>query len=122
MNSNVAKLRPRGSQRNLTPHIPPIARDPIDDACEVLAAFRAKQGGELDVPYADLAEDLAAALVALVAIVARPQRRSLVPWKRLPVEQARMFIDQLAALPHTTDGDCGRLLGRPKFTQPGCLT
>jgi hypothetical protein len=35
-----------------------------------------------------------------------------VPWKRLPLEQARMFIDQLADLPRDSETDCARQLGR----------
>lgn len=111
MTSTVTQLQPRGPQREL-PHLPPIARDPLDDAREVLAVFAAKQTGDSEIPYTDLAEDLGAALVALVGVLARPQRRQLAPWKRLPVEQARMFIDQLTALPRDTEVECARQLGR----------
>jgi hypothetical protein len=90
MTNNVAKLAQRGSQRQL-PHLPPIARDPLDDAREILALFGRKQADELDVPLADLAEDLAAALRMLLALPVRPKRRELPVWKRLPVEQARHY-------------------------------
>ncbi len=109
MTSNVAKLVPRGAQ---LPHLPPIARDPLDDAREVLAAFAAKQSGSTDAPYADMAEDLAAALTVVLAMLVRPQRRELPAWKRLPVEQARRYIDQLAGLPRDSATECARQLGR----------
>jgi hypothetical protein len=111
MTTNVAKLRPRGAPHE-TPHLPPIARDPLDDAREVLATFAAKQSGESDVPDADLAEDLAAALHTLLAMLVRPRRPRLPVWKRLPVEQARQFVDQLAGLPRDIETDCARQLGR----------
>jgi hypothetical protein len=95
MTTNVAKLRPRGPQREL-PHLPPIARDPLDDAREVLAAFRAKQAGDSDIPYADLAEDLGAALRALLPVLTRPPAKPVLrPWTRLQVEQARQFVMEL---------------------------
>jgi hypothetical protein len=110
MTSNLAKLTPRGSQPELS-HLPPIARDPLDDAREVLAKFGAKQSGDSDVPYADLAEDLAAGLRMLLAMLTRPRRRELSVWKRLTVEQARQFVDQMAALPRDSEPDCARQLG-----------
>lgn len=60
MTSTVTKLTRRDSHPE-PPRLPPIARDPLDDAREVLAAFGAKQGGDSDACYADLAEDLAVA-------------------------------------------------------------
>jgi hypothetical protein len=108
--SNVAKFVPRGAHP--APHLPPVARDPLDDAREVLAAFGAKQAGESDVPYADLAEDLADALLTLVGILARPPRRQLAPWERLPLEQARCYLDHLATLPRGSETDAARQLGR----------
>jgi hypothetical protein len=112
MTSNVAKLRPRGPHQRELPHLPPVARDPLDDAREVLAVFAAKQSGASDVPYADLAEDLASALKVLFAMLARPQRRALAPWQRLPLEQAPCYLDQLATLPRDSDTDAARQLGR----------
>jgi hypothetical protein len=109
--TNVAKLTPRGSHPEL-PNLPPIARDPLDDAREALAAFQAWQADDSDISRAELAEALGSALLGLVAMVARPRRRELPAWKRLPVEQARMFIDQLDALPRDTETDCARQLGR----------
>jgi hypothetical protein len=92
MKSTVTQLQPRGSQREL-PHLPPIARDPIDDAREVLAAFRAKQAGESDVPYADLAESLGVALKALLPIATRsPAKPVLRPLALLEVAQAESFL------------------------------
>jgi hypothetical protein len=111
MTSNLAKLRPRGLHPEV-PRLPAIARDPLDDAREALSAFSRKQAGEADVPYADVAEDLAAALKVLLALLVRPRRRELPVWKRLPVEQARQFVDQLASLPRDSETDCARQLGR----------
>jgi hypothetical protein len=48
----------------------------------------------------------------LLALVTRPRRRELAVWKRLPVEQARMYLDQLAALPREDETSCARQLGR----------
>jgi len=95
MTSNVAKLRPRGPQRDL-PHLPPIARDPLDDAREVLARFHGKQSGSSGIPYADLAEDLAAALKALLPIATRsPAKPVLRPLALLEVAKAEQFVLEL---------------------------
>jgi hypothetical protein len=112
MTTNAIDINARQRRPSPVPRLPPIARDPLDDAREILAAFSRKQGAELDVPYADLAEDLAAALRTVLAMLARPRRRELPVWKRLPVEQARQYIDNLAALPRDSETDCARQLGR----------
>jgi hypothetical protein len=112
MTSTVTQLAPRGGVPRPTPNLPPIARDQLDDARELLAAFAAKQSGELDAPYAGLAEDLAAALKVLLAMLIRPQRRELTAWQRLPLEQARQYLDQLACLPRDSETDVARQLGR----------
>ncbi len=111
MTSTVTNLTRPGSQPEL-PHLPPVARDPLDDAREVLAAFTAWQAGDSEMTRAELAEALSDALRGLVAIVARPRRRELPAWKRLPVEQARQYIDQLAELPRDSEAGCARQLGR----------
>jgi hypothetical protein len=111
MTSNLAKLRPRGSQPEL-PHLPMIGCDPLDDAREVLAAFSAKQSGSSDIPYADLAESMAPVLKTLLAMLVRSRRRELTAGQRLPLEQARQFLDEMALMPRTSDVDCGRLIGR----------
>jgi hypothetical protein len=110
--STVTQLQPRSPQQRELPHLPPVARDPIDDAKEALEAFAAWQPDKSDLSRDELAESLGAALRALLPMVARSQRRELPPWKRLPVEQARMFIDQLADLPRDSEIDCARELGR----------
>ena len=111
MTSKVTQLARRGSQPEL-PHLEPIARDPLDDAREILAAFTAKQSGGSDTCYADLSEDLADALRVLLAMLTRPRRRELSAWQRLPLEQARQYLDQLACLPRDSQTDAARQLGR----------
>jgi hypothetical protein len=96
----------KGVVRQL-PNLPPTARDPVDDAKEVLAELRS--AGE---PANVSAAELVRVLGDLVALTVKPKRRELPPWKRLPVEQARMFIDNLATLPRDSDIDCARQLGR----------
>jgi hypothetical protein len=96
VSSNVAKFAPRASDRELPQH-PPVARDPLDDAKEALAAFTAWQAGDRGMPRAELAKSLAAALRALLPILARPAKPALRPWTRLQVEQARQFVIELDA-------------------------
>src|SRR5271165_6758405 len=96
MTSTITTLRPRSSNHGELPHLPAIARDPIDDAREVLAAFSRKQDGEMDIPYADLAEDLAAALRTALGLLSRPPAKPVLrPWTRLRIEQARQFVMEL---------------------------
>jgi len=89
------------------PHLPAIARDPVDDAKEVLAELKAA-GEAANVSAAELVR----LLEQLVVLIVKPRRREMPPWKRLPVEQARCFIDQLAGLPRDSEVDCARQLGR----------
>lgn len=106
MSSTVTQLTGRGSDREL-PHLPPIARDVTDDAREVIDQLKTA-GGEANIAAAEMAR----LLEQLAAMAVRPRRRELPAWKRLPVEQARMFIDQLATLPRDSETGCARLLGR----------
>ncbi len=94
MTSTVTQFTPRGSQREL-PHLPPISRDVTDDAKEVLAAFAAKQAGQSDVPYVDLAEDLAGALQAMLRMLSQPAKPVLRPLALLDVAQAEQFVMEL---------------------------
>jgi hypothetical protein len=112
MTTNAIDISTRRQRPTPAPQLPPIARDPLDDAREVLAQFAAKQPGNSDVPFGDLAEDLATSLGTLVTLLTRPRRRELPVWKRLPVEQARQFLDQLATLPRDSETGCARQLGR----------
>ena len=95
MTSTVTELRPRGS-RNELPHLPPIARSPADDAREALSAFDVKQAGQSEVPYADISEDLAAALRAALATIGRPAAKPVLrPLTLLDLAQAEEFGIQL---------------------------
>lgn len=85
-----------GARRDFTPRLPKIARDPIDDAKDVLAAFGAKQAGQSDVLYADLSEDLAAALRTALAMLTRPAAKPVLrPLALLDVAQAEQFVMEL---------------------------
>jgi hypothetical protein len=84
------------------PHLPPIARDPLDDAHEALFAFDSKQAGRSDVPYADIAEDLACALRSALGMLSRPPARPVLrPMALLDVAQAEKFLMDLE---HRTQG------------------
>lgn len=95
MTSTVTELHPRGPQQRELPHLPAISRDPIDDAKEVLAAFSRKQDGQSDTCYADIAEDLAAALRTALAILTRSATPVLRPLAILDVAQAEQFVLEL---------------------------
>jgi hypothetical protein len=44
-------------------------------------------------------------------MLVRPRRRELTAWQRLPLEQARCYLDQLATLPRDRETDVARQLG-----------
>jgi hypothetical protein len=104
--SNLTRLRPPSLAREL-PHLPEIARDPVDDAQEIIARIRA---AEDDATVA--AADLVRVLEQLVELTVRPRRRELPVWQRLTLEQGRQFLDESALMPRTSDVDYGRLIGR----------
>ena len=96
MTTNAIDTSARRRRRPSVPHLPAIARDPLDDAREVLAAFAAKQSGSDATPYADLAEDLAAALRTALRLLCRPPAKPVLrPLSLLDVAQAEKFLIDL---------------------------
>jgi hypothetical protein len=93
MTANATDITARRRRTSPLPHLPAVARDPLDDAKEALAAFGAKQAGQADICYADLCESMAAALSTAVTMLSRPVARPVLrPMALLEVAQAEKFL------------------------------
>jgi hypothetical protein len=93
MTTQATETRRGRSHLTALPHLPPIARDPLDDAREALSAFDAKQAGDSGIPYADLAEDLAATLRTTLRMLSHPTAKPVLrPLALLEVARAEKFL------------------------------